>query len=222
MRTFWWCLSLADPRVRGPYTRMPPLSAQSFHFHAVFSKNLVKQEYIPVGCVPPACYPYLPACTAPGGVSGPGDVTGHGVVYLVWGVYLGGVPGPRGVLVRGGCTWSQGGVPGAGVLPPVNRMTDRCKNITLPQTSFAGGNNRFSPTLRGWCPHLGNPVSANAFQLAMYGGLCNRTCLHYLHSQPTFHKQGVPEAYPGRIPINIFSTKDEATSAFVIYFTYLQ
>ena len=25
--------------------------------------------------------------------------------------------------------------------PPVNRMTNRCKNITLPQTSFAGGNN---------------------------------------------------------------------------------
>ena len=24
--------------------------------------------------------------------------------------------------------------------PPVNRMTDRCKNITLPQTSFASGN----------------------------------------------------------------------------------
>ena len=23
---------------------------------------------------------------------------------------------------------------------PVNRMTDRCKNITLPQISFAGGN----------------------------------------------------------------------------------
>ena len=23
--------------------------------------------------------------------------------------------------------------------PPVNRMTNRCKNITLPQTSFAGG-----------------------------------------------------------------------------------
>ena len=23
--------------------------------------------------------------------------------------------------------------------PPVNRMTKRCKNITLPQTSFAGG-----------------------------------------------------------------------------------
>ena len=25
--------------------------------------------------------------------------------------------------------------------PPVNRMTHRCKNITWPQTSFAGGNN---------------------------------------------------------------------------------
>ena len=24
--------------------------------------------------------------------------------------------------------------------PPVNRMTDRCKNITFPQTSIAGGN----------------------------------------------------------------------------------
>ena len=27
--------------------------------------------------------------------------------------------------------------------PPVNRMTNRCKNITLPQTSFAGGKNPF-------------------------------------------------------------------------------
>ena len=35
------------------------------------------------------------------------------------------------------------GVP-AQVLPPVNRMTDRCKNITLLQTSFAGGNNNIT------------------------------------------------------------------------------
>ena len=27
--------------------------------------------------------------------------------------------------------------------PPVNRMTNRCKNITLPQTLFAGGNKVF-------------------------------------------------------------------------------
>ena len=25
---------------------------------------------------------------------------------------------------------------------PLDRMTDRCKNITLPKTSFAGGKNR--------------------------------------------------------------------------------
>ena len=31
--------------------------------------------------------------------------------------------------------------------PPVNRMTNRCKNITLPQTSFAGGNNRLAHLL---------------------------------------------------------------------------
>ena len=84
----------------------------------------------------------------PGGVPGLGGVPGSG-----------GVPGPGGVpgLGRctrshggwgctwsGGCTWSQGGLPGPrGVsgTPPVNRMTNRCKNITLPQTSFVGGNN---------------------------------------------------------------------------------
>ena len=116
-----------------------------------------KQECIPVGCVPPACCPYLPVCTAPrgmylvpGGVPGLGGtcpegctwsrewlgVPGPREVYLV----LGGVPGP------GGCAWSGEWVylvPG-GYLPryspPVNRMTDRCKNITLPQTSFADSN----------------------------------------------------------------------------------
>ena len=61
---------------------------------------------------------------------------------------LGGVP------VQG----VQGGVPAHGVslpggvlaqvLPPVNRMTDRCKNITLPQTSFAGGKKKIRKTLQ--------------------------------------------------------------------------
>ena len=100
-----------------------------------------------------------------GGVPGPGWVPGPGGMYLVlggvpgpWGctwsrgVYLvRGVPGPG-----GGCTWSQGGwctwsggvylvwrgVPGPGGVylvrypPPVNRMTNRCKNIILAKTSF--------------------------------------------------------------------------------------
>ena len=29
--------------------------------------------------------------------------------------------------------------------PPVNRITDRCKNITFAQTTFAGGNNNLRP-----------------------------------------------------------------------------
>ena len=55
-------------------------------------------------------------------------------------------------LPRGGGV-CLGGLP-SGCLPhthththththPVNRMTDRCKNTTLPQTSFAAGNNRY-------------------------------------------------------------------------------
>ena len=52
-------------------------------------------------------------------------------VYLPSGVPARGVPArevylPRGYLPR---------------YSPVNRMTERCKNITLPQTSFAGGKN---------------------------------------------------------------------------------
>ena len=60
-----------------------------------------------------------------------------------WGVYLvpGGVPGPQeGVflvpgevyLVPGVCTWSG--------TPPPRGLTQACKHITLPQTSFEGGN----------------------------------------------------------------------------------
>ena len=82
-------------------------------------------------------------CTCPGGVPGP-----RGWVYLV----LGDVPGPRGVYLPGaggggyllgGCTCRGGTCPGTP--PPVNRMTERqVQNITLPQTSFAGGNNNLA------------------------------------------------------------------------------
>ena len=74
----------------------------------------------------------LGACLVWGGgrgVSAPGRC-------LLWDVCLvpeGGVPGPGG----GG-----GGIPACTEADPphsVNRMTDSCKNITLPQTSFAGG-----------------------------------------------------------------------------------
>ena len=98
------------------------------------------------------------------GVSDPRGVPGPGGVYLILGgcTWSQGAPGPGGCTWSGGCTsswgctWSLGGVPGPGgapgpggvpgaggvrYSPSVNRMTNRCKNITLPQTSFAGGNN---------------------------------------------------------------------------------
>ena len=60
----------------------------------------------------------------------------------------GGVPAPGG---GGGgmiaCTEAD-------PLPPVNRMKDRCKNITLPQTSFAGDK---------YGPHVGNNSFRNTF-----------------------------------------------------------
>ena len=56
----------------------------------------------------------------------------------------GGVPAKEGCTCQGGAP-AQWGVPAQGgylprYSPPVNKMTDRCKNITLPQTSFARGN----------------------------------------------------------------------------------
>ena len=64
------------------------------------------RECIPVGCVPPACWPY-PSMHCTGG----------------------GLPG-EGCLPRGGCLPRPRGV---WQTPSFNRMTDRCKNITLPQ-----------------------------------------------------------------------------------------
>ena len=50
----------------------------------------------------------------------------------------------------------------AAIPPPlVNRMTDRCKNITLPQTSFADSNNNFLE----------------------YGQLCSNELLHHVTRQ---------------------------------------
>ena len=75
----------------------------------------------------PARGVYLPGGYLPGGCTCQG-VPAQGV-YLPGGVPARGVYLPR---------W---GVPAKGGIPLVNRMTDRCKNITLPHTSFAGGNN---------------------------------------------------------------------------------
>ena len=76
-------------------------------------------------------------CTCPGehvpshgGCTCQGWCTCQGVP--VQGNLSGGVNLPRGLYLPGG-VHLPGGYP-----PPVNRMTDRCKNITLAQTSFCG------------------------------------------------------------------------------------
>ena len=69
-----------------------------------------------------------------GDVPGPGGCTWSQGVYLIPGGVCsqGGVPGPRGGLLQvlGGVCSRSGGCQ---VLPPVNRMTDACKTITLPK-----------------------------------------------------------------------------------------
>ena len=97
----------------------------------------VSQHALLEGCVT-APGVYLPmGCTCLGGVPSQGMYLprGRGAQgylprdggVLAWGVPAGGMYLPE------GCTCP-------GTPSTVNRMTDRCKNITLPQTSFVGGN----------------------------------------------------------------------------------
>ena len=60
-----------------------------------------------------------------GGVPAWGGVPARVGTPAVWGTY-------PGVYLLGGCTY-QGYLPIFPPLPPVNRMTGRCKNITLPK-----------------------------------------------------------------------------------------
>ena len=73
----------------------------------------IKQDCIPVGCVPPARWPYLSACSVPGGLCPGGS--------LSWGVSVPGGLCPRGVSAGGvsvpGGSLSRGGVCLGGVCP---------------------------------------------------------------------------------------------------------
>ena len=110
--------------------------------------NNVKQECIPVGCVPAARWPYAGVCFLEGGLLPGGGVYVRGGVpawggYLPRGMYLpgwgvpaqeGGIPAWEVYLPRG--VYLPGGVCSGGALrhiPPVNRITHTCKNITLAQ-----------------------------------------------------------------------------------------
>ena len=113
------------------------LSRHSTHpdFKSCFPDILLTQECIPVGCVPPASM-VISAVVCPGGRS-------------VIGVYIPLSPEADTPLTQRQippCPIACWDTPPLSIacwdtpLPPVNTMTDRCKNITLPQTSFAGGN----------------------------------------------------------------------------------
>ena len=105
----------------------------------------VKQECIPVGCVPSAavavCWGVCPGGCLPRGntwgMSAQGVSAWGGVCRAGWllgdvcwegGCLLGGVC-PGGCLPRG-CVSQHAPLADT---PPVERMTDRCKNITFPQ-----------------------------------------------------------------------------------------
>ena len=93
------------------------------HGEVIPSKQKQKQQdCIPVWCVPPARWPYLPACSAPGGVPCPR-----------------GVPGPGGVPGNGGGAWSWG-VCSRGCL-----LGGGGGGGMLYASSFAGGKNTVRP-----------------------------------------------------------------------------
>ena len=100
--------------------------SQPRHYcYSLICETKIKQDYIPVGCIPPACLLYLPACTAQGGVC---------LVCLGRGVS----PCQGGLLARRMVSQHT-----MGQTPLWTEfLTHACENITLAQTSFACGNNR--------------------------------------------------------------------------------
>ena len=119
-------------------TRMHSSRMHTAHLLPVSPSMYCSGMYFLRGCTFPWRV-YLPREGVPAqwGVPAQGGVPAWGV-YLPWGCACpGGVPARRctyqGVPSRG-CTCPGGTCPGT--CPPLNRMTDRCKNITLPQTSL--------------------------------------------------------------------------------------
>ena len=113
-------------------------------------RKLFQQECIPVGCVPADRRPYAGVRFPGGGFSirggspsrggflhpagGGSSIQPGGVLHPAGG---GSSIQPGGFLhpARGGSS-IQPGLLARPPPPPVNRMTDRCKNITLAKTSF--------------------------------------------------------------------------------------
>ena len=127
-----------------PCSHSPTAIAINFASH---SKQ--EEECIPVGCVPPTHRPYLVVSHAcpPTTTHAPHNHTCSPTTMHTQ---------PTTTHASQPCTPPQPCMPTPATMhtplttmhapprnhahPPMNRMTNRCKNITLPQTSFAGGN----------------------------------------------------------------------------------
>ena len=97
----------------------------NLHFTKMCESRLqYQQECIPVGCVPPVCWPH-PSMHWAGGV--------YPSMHWAGGLCIPACTGAGGVSALGWCL--PGGV---WQRPPVNRMADRRKNITF----VAGGKNK--------------------------------------------------------------------------------
>ena len=110
----------------------------SLNFNLGVGLDLIPHNF-PLGCGPGSDPPQFQLGCGPG--SDPPQFPPW-VWAWTWSL-AGGLLG-RGVSLAGGSLW--GGLPGRGVsehalrqTPPVDKITDICKNITLPQTSFKGG-----------------------------------------------------------------------------------
>ena len=58
--------------------------------------------------------------------------------------------------------------------PPVNRMTDACKNITVSQTSFAGGKHGATPSLMPENCYFASYRYVGCALITVHAGLCWR------------------------------------------------
>ena len=79
-----------------------------------------------------------------GGACVVGDMHGRGCAWQ--GAYMAGGAHEGGHVWKRGHAW-QGGMHGGGRGHGCHRMTDTYKNITLPQSSFAGGNKCNQPII---------------------------------------------------------------------------
>ena len=130
-------------RSKGDEGDVFPPQSNFFHFHAVFGKNLVKQECIPVGYIPTTAEAAT-LCKYWGSLSTGGSLS------------RGGLPPERGRgvsfqrgedLCSGGESLSREGSLSGGALPTPPTLDRRALPEALP--SFSVGNNRLLPQTQG-------------------------------------------------------------------------